>query len=460
MNGFWYTAAIALTFSAVLTLQGGLKLNSLTFLSQQSQPPQAQALKTQPLQAQTVELPVETGSDSQRLPSDQGDEEPSSASESTVPAAKTVDKNAAAQAYQRAIELANQAVKAYAEARDADTDEQKLTFTRRERFLWQASLQKLATIPEKSALYERAVNKQTQYKQLLATAESKLAEADSAFLTDIIYSLDIDPQSVHITLCQIDDGAPQQPLTNGQLSSQQCRYHQGDQQMASAASMIKVPIAMVLMHKVSTENIDLSQEIYIDPGNFTEDADGAKIEVGREYPLREVMGRMIDQSNNIATNQLVDYLGRDYIEQTLKQMGYVNTYAGHKLAGDQITPVNAGTLGNYSTSHDITAMMIKIYRQETPADEQLVKALVGQTDRELGYEALKNMGPAVVWLGEKTGQNNRVLATTLAMKIGEERYALTVALNYSGDVYALQQIVHGVAAHILETGPIIARSQR
>ena len=172
------------------------------------------------------------------------------------------------------------------------------------------------------------------------------------------------------------------------------------------------------------------------------------------------MGHMIDQSNNVATNQLIDYLGRDYIEQTLKQLGYTDTYAGHKLAGDQIMPVNAGTIGNYSSSHDITAMMVQIYRQETPEDEQLLKALVGQTDRELGYEALKGMGPAVLWLGEKPGQNKRVLATTLAMKIGEERYALTVALNYSGNTYALQQIIHGIAAHILETGPIIARSRR
>ncbi len=454
MNGFWYTAAIALTFSAVLTLQGGLKLSSFTLPNRQ----------TQSSQVQIAELPTDTRPDSQRLSSDQGDEEPSSVSEPTVPAAetvdKTVDKNAAAQAYQRAVELANQAVKAYEEARDVDSDEQKLAFIRRERFLWRASLQKLATIPEGSALYERGVNKQTQYQQLLATAESKLAEADSAFLADIIDNSNSDPQSVHITLCQIDDSAPQRPLINGQISTQQCRHHQGDQKMASAASMIKVPIAMVLMHKVFTEDIDLSQKIYIDPGNFTEDADGAKIEVGREYPLREVMGRMIDQSNNVATNQLIDYLGRDYIQQTLKQMGYIDTYAGHKLAGDQITPVDAGTLGNYSTSHDITAMMVQIYQQETPADEQLLKALVGQTDRELGYEALKDMGPAVVWLGEKTGQNNRVLATTLAMKIGEERYVLTVALNYSSDVYALQQIVHGVATHILETGPVVARSQR
>ncbi len=430
MNGSWYPVAIALTFSAVLTLQGRLKLNALVPTEEPSP---------------AVSVAVSTNE------ADEANEA------NTVDEADRSPEAVAARDYQRAVELANQAVKAYSDASEANSDAQTMALLQRERFLWQASLQKLAAIPESSDLYERAANKRTQYQQLLTTAEAKLAKADGAFLTDIINDVGTNPQSVHITLCQIDDSAPWQP---GQISSQQCRHYQGNQKMASAASMIKVPIALVLMHKVATEDIDLSQKIYISPGNFTEDADGTKIEVGQEYSLRKVMGHMIDQSNNVATNQLIDYLGRNYIEQTLKQLGYTDTYAGHKLAGDQIMPVNAGTLGNYSSSHDITAMMVQIYRQDTSEDEQILKALVGQTDRELGYEALKDMGPAVLWLGEKTGQNQRVLATTLAIKVGEERYALTVALDYSGDTYALQQIIHGVAAHLLETGPIVVRGRR
>ena len=451
MNGSWYPVAIAFTFSAVLTLQSELKLTSLVPVQLRKS-----ALETLP-PAQGRALPEAALASGQRSLTDRTDERSPTVSEPDAPTPDSSAEAVAGRNYRRAVELANQAVKAYSDASEADSEAQVTALIQRERFLWQASLQKLATIPQSSDLYERAVNKQAQYQQLLDTAEDKLAQADGAFLAEIIKATGTDPQSVHITLCQIDSSASWQP---GQISSQRCRHHRGDQRMASAASMIKVPIALVLMHKVATEGIDFSQKIRIDPGNFTEDADGTKIEVGQEYPLREVMGRMIDQSNNVATNQLIDYLGRSYIEQVLKEKGYVNTYAGHKLSGDRIMPADAGTIGNYSTSHDITAMMVQIYRQETPEDEQILKALVGQTDRELGYEALKDMGPAILWLGEKTGQNKRALATTLVMKVGEERYALTVALNYSSDAYALRQIIQGTAAHLLETGPIIARTRR
>ena len=459
MNGSWYPVVIVFTFSAVLTLQSELKLTSLVPAARLSQLRKSAPETVSPVQGGA--LPEATLASGQRSPADRTDKRSPTAGEPKAPAPDSSPEAVAGRNYQRAVELANQAVKAYSDASEAAngaaSEAQAIALIRRERFLWQASLQKLAAIPQSSSLYDRAANKQAQYQQLLDTAEDKLAKADGAFLTDIIKATGTDPQSVHITLCQIDSSALWQP---GQISSQRCRHHQGDQRMASAASMIKVPIALVLMHKVATEGIDFSQKIRIDPGNFTEDADGTKIEVGQEYPLREVMGRMIDQSNNVATNQLIDYLGRSYIEQVLKEKGYADTYAGHKLAGDRIMPADAGTIGNYSTSHNITAMMVQIYRQETPEDEQILKALMSQTDRELGYEALKDMGPAILWLGEKTGQNKRALATTLAMKVGEERYVLTVALNYSSDAYALRQIVQGTAAHLLETGPIIARPRR
>ncbi|MGI8935942.1 MAG: serine hydrolase, partial [Phormidesmis sp.] len=288
--------------------------------------------------------------------------------------------------------------------------------------------------------------------------------------TDILSGIRVNPDLVHVTLCQIDPvetrlsahtvSQQDSQAQSGQIDGDLCRHHRGDQPMASPASLIKVPVAVALMHKVTAEEIDLDSEIYIDPGNFTEDAQGAVIEVGNEYPLRKVMSSMINQSNNTATNQLIDYVGRDYIAKALNDLGYTDTYAGHKLVGDRVMPQNSGSRGNRLTTNTMTAMMVQIYQLETPGDEELVSALVSQHDQELGYEALKDLGPAVHWIGEKTGQNNRVLGSTLAVKIGEERYALTVALDHSGDVVAMQQIIRAIAAHLLETGPLSGRVER
>jgi beta-lactamase class A len=61
------------------------------------------------------------------------------------------------------------------------------------------------------------------------------------------------------------------------------------------------------------------------------------------------------------------------------------------------------------------------------------------------------MGPDIEWLGEKTGQNNRLIGSTLAMRIGSQRYALTVAIDHSGDPQAVRDIIQAVARHLLNT---------
>lgn len=437
MSGFWYTAAIATTFSALFSLVVGF--------NQASFAPQV-AVGNLKKTAAAVTL---------ANPSD-----------------------LSAQNYDQALEMANQAVKAHQAAiaaSKAGEAARSLSFARREHSLWQHTLSILNKIPAESEWHQQASEKKNLYLRLSENAETKIIDGDSDFLAEIVRTAGIDSSRVHITLCQIEPPqieasrqaaqqdtpkdsrlSPDSPAYADQKVSDRCREHQGNQLMASPASLIKLPVAVVLMHKVTTENIDLNQKIFIDSGNFTENAEGAHIEVGKSYALREVMARMINESNNIATNQLIDYLGREYLAKTLSQLGYSQTLVDHKLVGDRAMPANAGTLANELTSNEATTMMAKIYSLTAPGDEELLYALLNQRDLELGYAGLKDRGPNVTWLGEKTGQNNQLIGSTLAVKIGLNRYALTVAIDGGGDPYAIQQIVRGVATYILETGPLVS----
>ena len=380
------------------------------------------------------------------------------------------------QQFQQAQKLANQAVKAFQSARqDAKSS---LAYTRRERDLWQAALTSLASIPQNSALHSSAIAKQTQYQQLLATAESKIAKADSAFLPQIIKDAGVRPRKVHVTLCQIDNptanihSGPLKLLNpthssitaktqvKSQINSQQCRHHQGDELLASPASLIKLPIAIALLQKAEAEGIDLNQKIKLDSGNFTENAEGAMLQVGQSYSLGEIMAHMIDRSDNIATNQLIDYIGRDRLTPLLEEMGYVDTYAGHKLAGNRVMPKDMGDRRNQTTTNDLTAMLVRTYSLQAPGEQALLQALQNQTDQELAHQALQDrnvQSSGVQWLGEKTGQNQQVIGSTMAMQVGTERYALTVAIDHSGDVQALREIVAGVADYLQNQESLIVR---
>ena len=125
---------------------------------------------------------------------------------------------------------------------------------------------------------------------------------------------------------------------------------------------------------------------------------------------------------------------------------------GHKLIGDKARPANFGNGVNQTNTNDITAMMAQLYSAPRPGDDAILTALSNQQDTELGHDALKDMGSDVELIGEKTGQNNLVLGSTLAMEIGGDRYVLTAAIDHDGNVDALRRLITGIAVYLSENG--------
>ncbi|MFE4106825.1 serine hydrolase [Almyronema epifaneia] len=336
--------------------------------------------------------------------------------------------------YRRALELAEQALQT------RQTGQATRQALQQEEFLWQAAIAQLNSIPADSVITEQATAKAQEYQQIVEVVADKVDQAESGFLQEIAAATDR-PEAIRITLCHIDG---------------ECRDFQGDVPPASPASLIKLPIAVALMQKVTQENIDLDSKIYIDPGNFTENANGAKIFVDREYPLREVMARMIKESNNIATNQLIDYIGRDAINQTFRDRGFNTLFVDYKLVGDSTYPANAGSIPNRMTANELTEMMRQIYLFQHPGDEEILDALVGQYDWEFGYAAINELNnKRVHWIGEKLGQNSKVIGTVLAFKVDDERYIMTVTIDYSANQRALRDTIKAVISHILQKGHLV-----
>ncbi len=299
---------------------------------------------------------------------------------------------------------------------------------------WSEAVAALHTIPEGSLHYDEAIEKIEEYQPHLARAAYNYDTARSDFLIPIAEQTGLGRSRVKITVCHVESG--------------ECRRLNGNVPPASPASLIKLPIGMAVVQKIIDEDIDLDTPMVIEQSNYTEDA--SDIRVGVEYPLRRVLRRMINDSSNIATNQLIDFVGLDYINQVLGDRGYDDTYVGHKLVGESTYPSNFGSSGtNRMTTDELTDMMVKIYNFEHSGDDILLDSLVEQWDWKLGYAGLKGL-PNTFWIGEKTGQNSKVLGTTVAAKIEDQRYVITVTLDYSAWEGAIRMIVHDIAEHIIE----------
>lgn len=276
------------------------------------------------------------------------------------------------------------------------------------------------------AVIEGESSKKSLFKNV---EQYELEAARSQFLQEIAINSGLS-ESAKITVCNLQ---------------RECRYLQGNIPPKSAASLIKVPIAVALMHKLTTENIDLDTEIYLDEGNVTED-DWSKLEANQNYPLRQLLAETIINSSNTAPNQLIDYLNRNYINQLLEKREYRVTRVNSKFIGETTVPVDLGETRNSLTADELTAMMLQIYNQEHPGAGVLIKILSLQRDRELGFAGLQ--GTNAKWLGEKTGQTSSVLGTTLAMNVASNIYIVTVIDDGNYTEEAIRNSVTQIANYL------------
>ncbi len=293
--------------------------------------------------------------------------------------------------------------------------------------LWQEAVSHLRAIPEDSLMRSRAAEKLVEYSQNFAIASDYVDASRSRFLQEIAERTGM-ADRLHITLCTL---------------KRECRRYRGNEAPASPASLIKVPVAIALTHKLTTEKLSPQTEIYVDSSNWTESS--GRVGTGQNYTLESLLNDMISYSGNVSTNQLMDYLGWEYMNQVMRDRGHTDTRVSFKMVGEETFPGDPGTQPNILTTDNLTDMMVSIYNAESPSDDLIRKALLAQQDRQLGYTAIQ--APAV-WNGEKTGQNSRALGTTMGMMIDGEKYILTVVFDYSGDEATLRQVIAEVAQYI------------
>lgn len=324
---------------------------------------------------------------------------------------------------QQAVRLANQALETGSGQNQSIDSSQKI------QFLWQQALDNLSEVPKNSFLASLTASKTEEYRKNLTAATFQVKQAKSDFLGSVVRESGLSNQA-SIGICQL---------------SRECIHLRGNSPPVSPASLIKLPIAVALMQKVEQEKISLNQQVFVTPGNFTEDS-STQIVSKQNYPIHMLLEEMIDRSSNIATNQLIDYLGSDYINQFLENRGYQVTRVNFKLMGKNIMPTNPGSGPNRVTVNELTEMMVQIYNGETPGAKLLVETLNRQYDRNLGFAALQ--GTKAQWLGEKTGENSLVLGTTLAMSIDGEAYVMTVIDKSNGSDIEMRRSIAKIADYI------------
>lgn len=168
-----------------------------------------------------------------------------------------------------------------------------------------------------------------------------------------------------------------------------------------SASMIKVFIMAHAFDEARQGKLALSDQVVLHESDKVGGA-GALFTWanGSRLTVRQLIEMMITESDNTATNMLIDYLGMDGINRYLAENGYNDTKLRNKMMTFGVVDFNQM---NVTSARDLGEFFRRIYTKKCVAgyDTIMRDILLGQTDTECFPEALPEAR-----IAHKTGELN------------------------------------------------------
>jgi len=137
-------------------------------------------------------------------------------------------------------------------------------------------------------------------------------------------------------------------------------YHNKDKLFPSA-SLAKIPIMAACFLAAEEGRLKLDRQVALkDSDKLTGSGILKDTRSGATFTVEELIGLMIYDSDNTATNILTNMVGIDYLNNSFKTFGLKNTELSRRIADYKSR--DAG-LENYTTVEDMALILEKIYRR-------------------------------------------------------------------------------------------------
>ena len=147
-----------------------------------------------------------------------------------------------------------------------------------------------------------------------------------------------------------------------------------------AASLAKVPILVALAQKLSQPDSFYSWETRLEvPAEARVASDGVLTDLSAALrpTIQDVAHLMITISDNTASNMLLDLLGLETINATMRELGLANTRLERRFI--DFAARRAGR-DNWTTAADMVQLFEHIYRGHVPDSTRLIAILLRQND--------------------------------------------------------------------------------
>lgn len=176
----------------------------------------------------------------------------------------------------------------------------------------------------------------------------------------------------------------------------------GSTQHASA-SMIKLVVLATLFDKVAAGEIDLAAQVEVKVSDIVSGTGTVQDDGPGTYELRELARRMIADSDNTATNVIVDLIGMDAVNEEASKLGLTGTVMARKMM--DVVAADQG-MRNRMTSDD-AATILNLIASGKLVNEQMSELAMSFLLQQTINAGLTDAIPAGVQVAHKTGELNQ-----------------------------------------------------
>lgn len=178
-------------------------------------------------------------------------------------------------------------------------------------------------------------------------------------------------------------------------------YHTGFNASASmpAASTIKVPVMVEVFRQLQTGRFDLQRRVVLRGGDKDfGSGDLCDAPVGSSYSVSDLLQKMIDISDNTATNMLIRLVGRRSINRSMAEIGLART----RLA-DDIRTGDWSVRSELRTSPADLVRLLALMAQRRLVDEWSSNEMISILEQDQINTLLPEPLPEDVPVAHKTG---------------------------------------------------------
>ncbi|HXP94428.1 MAG TPA: serine hydrolase [Candidatus Binatia bacterium] len=177
------------------------------------------------------------------------------------------------------------------------------------------------------------------------------------------------------------------------------------QRLLYPASMIKTPLAAAALALAAAAKLKLEDAVAVREQNMTANDLPSALVPGYRARIGELIDLMITQSDNVATNVLIDVVERERATALLHELGFPETAIRRKLSGSDPLIDDPGASGrNTHPAREAARLFDELAHERLPLSSILLDALARQ---RWNTKLSRGLGPGDRF-AHKTGDTSEV----------------------------------------------------